>query len=254
MDNDTFITVVMQQANMGREKAERATRAVLQTLGERIAKGEAADLAAELPPELAPFIATTTDAERFDREEFVRRVARRLDSDHETAERYAGAVFEALARAVSENEWEDLVAELPKDFAPLLARGPWVQLMSAETFAERVLERAPVDEEEAKKAIFAVLETLAERIAGGEVDDLKARLPGALHPPLDRGKEHFGGKARRMSFAEFQQRVAERMGADDDEVVLACIRAVFRTLREAVGDDEWFDVTVQLPRDFPVAR
>jgi hypothetical protein len=39
----------------------------------------------------------------------------------------------------------------------------------------------------------AVLETLATRIAGGEVDDLRARLPVAFHPALNRGEELSGG-------------------------------------------------------------
>ena len=39
-----------------------AIRATLQTLAERIASGEVRDLAEELPDELAPWMATTTDA------------------------------------------------------------------------------------------------------------------------------------------------------------------------------------------------
>jgi uncharacterized protein (DUF2267 family) len=94
----------------------------------------------------------------------------------------------------------------------------------------------------------AVLETLAERIAGGEVKDLISRLPVALHEPLRRGSERSGGKATRMSLDEFVT-VAERTGhsleqARDD------VRAVMVTLREAVGDDEFFDVAVQLPREY----
>ena len=49
-----------------------------------------------------------------------------------------------------------------------------------------------------------MLETLAERIAGGEVDDVIVRLPIALHEPLKRGKEMSGGKARRMSLVTVQ--------------------------------------------------
>jgi uncharacterized protein (DUF2267 family) len=45
---------VQQGLGIGREQAERATRATVETLAQRIAAGEARDLGEELPPELAP--------------------------------------------------------------------------------------------------------------------------------------------------------------------------------------------------------
>jgi uncharacterized protein (DUF2267 family) len=250
MDYEGFITTVEQAAHIGREDAERATRATLETLAERIAKGEALDLAAELPPELAPWISTSTDAKAFDASEFVRRVALHEGVDAREAERHVRAVFVALSRALTKQEFEDMAAELSSDYAPLLGRRPAKDVLSYDAFLQRVVERAPVSGfEEARRATDAVLETLAERIAGGEVDDLITRLPIEMHDALRRGVEHTGGKAIRMSWEEFVGRVAEREGvaaarAADDAV------AVLRTLREAVGDDEWFDITVQLPQDF----
>jgi uncharacterized protein (DUF2267 family) len=81
------------------------------------------------------------------------------------------------------------------------------------------------------------------------VNDLVSRLPVALHEPLRRGSERSGGKATRMSLDEFVARVAERTShslerARDD------VRAVMVTRREAVGDDEFFDVAVQLPTEY----
>jgi uncharacterized protein (DUF2267 family) len=249
MDYERFITIVEQDADIGREQAVRATQATLQTLAERISAGEARDLADELPPELAPWIATTTPAEGFDIDEFVRRVAEREGVDVDTAERHARVVFDAIGRAVSPQELFDMLAELPAEYAPLLPQGPHVEVVSASRFWRRVAERAGLDEEAAPKATDAVLETLAERIAGGEVEDLIDRLPIPLHPPLKRGTEHTGGKARRMSLEEFLERVAEREGVDL-ESALDHTRAVLATLREAVGDDEFFDIRVQLPADY----
>jgi uncharacterized protein (DUF2267 family) len=45
LDREQFVTRVSQHAKVGREGGERATRAVLQTLTERSAGGEARDLA-----------------------------------------------------------------------------------------------------------------------------------------------------------------------------------------------------------------
>jgi uncharacterized protein (DUF2267 family) len=104
------------------------------------------------------------------------------------------------------------VAQLPKDFTFLLPRGPDVELMPFDAFREEVAERAGLDVESAGRATEVVLETLAERIAPGEVDDLIARLPVPLHEPLKRGKADNPGAARRMPLEEFLGRLAEREG------------------------------------------
>jgi uncharacterized protein (DUF2267 family) len=189
-----------------------------------------------------------TPAEGFGVGEFIRRVAAREGVDNATAERHARAVFTALSRAVDRREYDQMAAELSKDYWPLLARGPQVEVVSAETFLQRVSERTGLDADRAAAAVAAVLETLAERIAGGEVDDLIARLPPALHEPLERGKERTGGKAEAMGVDAFVVRVAERESVDAEDA-RDHVRAVMRTLREAVGE-EFVDVTVQLPREY----
>jgi uncharacterized protein (DUF2267 family) len=249
MDHDRFLSIVAGALGLDRDGAERATRAVLQTLAERIDRGEASDLAAELPPELAPWIATTTGAEAFDVDEFLRRVAEREGTDVETAERDARAVFAALGQAVSPREILDVLAQLPKDYLPLLPRGPEVEVMPADAFLARVGERAGLDAEGARRASAAVLETLAERLAGGEVDDLVSRLPVALHAPLKRGRTRPGDQPARLSLERFVERVAAREGVDPF-AAREHTHAVLLTLREAVGDDEFFDATVQLPPDY----
>ncbi|HEX7300249.1 MAG TPA: DUF2267 domain-containing protein [Solirubrobacteraceae bacterium] len=264
MRYDEFVEVVAREAGVDREQAERAVRATLQTLAERIAQGEARDLASRLPPELAPWVATTTPAERFDVDEFMRRVAERFDVDEfmrrvaeraktdvPAAERLARVVFDALARAIGPDELADVAAELSKDYAFLLPRGPYIEVLPADAFAQRVAERAGLDEDGARRAIEAVLQTLAERIAGGEVDDLRMRLPIELHEPLMRGREQSAGRATRMAVEDFLARVAAR-----EQVGLAEARnhtaAVLSTLREAVGDEEFLDVTSQLPTEYDV--
>ena len=57
------------------------------------------------------------------------------------------------------------------------------------------------------------------------------------------------------SALEFLRRVAAREGADAGQVSLADevsghVRAVFATLAEAVSNQEWFDVLVELPADY----
>jgi uncharacterized protein (DUF2267 family) len=251
MDDDDFVELVVREAGVDREQAERAARATLQTLAERIAQGEARDLAARLPPELAPWVATTTPAERFDVDEFVQRVAQRARTDVPAAERLARVVFDVLERAVGPDELADVAAELPRGYAFLLPRGPSVEVVPAGVFVQRVAERAGLDADAARRATNAVLQTLAERIAGGEVDDLVSRLPIELHDPLKRGREHSDGRATRMAVEDFLKLVGARA-----QVGLAEARtstaAVLTTLREAVGDEEFLDVTSQLPSEYDV--
>jgi uncharacterized protein (DUF2267 family) len=177
MDYEQFVTLVEQDLGTGRERTEQAIRAPLQTLAERIASGEARDHAAERPDELAPWIATTTGAERFDIDEFLRRVAEREGVDVPSAERHARAVSAVLGQAVSRQELDDLAAQLPKDYGPLLPTGPRVDTLAPRTFLKLLADRAGVRDEDAEPVTEAVLETLAERIAGGEVNDLISRLP-----------------------------------------------------------------------------
>jgi uncharacterized protein (DUF2267 family) len=248
LDRDRFIELVAQWADVGFDSAERAARATLEALGERIDRGEAQQVAEQLPPEVAPWVATTGPAQGFDVDEFLRRVADREGVGIQEAERQARAVFQVL-RHVLEKEFDDVVAELPKDFAPLLGLPPVPEVTSAGVFLKRVSEHTGLAPDEAERATDAVLETLAERIAGGEVKDLIARLPARLHEPLKRGDEPTDGKAIRMSVEEFLLRVSDREGVSYDDA-RDHTRAVLTTLHEALGDEEWSDVTVELPREY----
>lgn len=249
MDDGAFIDLVATEAHLPREEAERAVHATLQTLGERIDREQARQLAAQLPPGIAPWIATTTPAEGFDADAFAERVARRADLDDHTARRAASAVLDAVARSVSRKEWEDMVAELPAGFELLTPRGRWIDVADLEDLSRRVAEQTGLDRAGALRALEATLETLAERIDGGEVDDLIERLPPELHPALRRGREASGGQATRMSLETFVRRAAQREGVKNLQEAARHLRAVFGALRATLGD-ELLDVKAQLPEDY----
>jgi uncharacterized protein (DUF2267 family) len=246
---DEFVTIVAQAAQIDRERAKRAIQVTLQTLGERIDAGEARHLAAELPEQLAPWVATRTPAERFDVDEFLRRVAEREGIGVELAEKHTKAAFVGLQRALSDRAFAHLRSQLSSDFLPLLPIGPEIEVMPAESFRRRVADRAGIDADAARRATEAVLETLAARIAGGEVDDLRVRLPVELHPALNRGKALSGGEASRMKLDAFLRRVAQREGISVDRA-REHVAAVLRTLQEAIGGQEFLDVTAQLSDDY----
>jgi uncharacterized protein (DUF2267 family) len=258
MDYEEIIEVIRRASGgMGAEAAEHAAQATLETLAERLPRGEAQHILQELPAELKPWIYTETDAEAFDVDEFLSRVADREDTDIETALVHARAVFFALGDALSSEAVAHLTANLPLTFGPLIAEAQrtYLEVMPADQFWERAGQRLGLDPTAAQQVTEAVLETLAERIAAGQVEDLIAQLDPLLHPPLRRGVSRAAQGARRMPLEEFLRRVAVREGAGAGEAdlfteVARHARAVFATLAEAVTPKEWFDVMVELPEEY----
>ncbi|MGW5670758.1 DUF2267 domain-containing protein [Micromonospora sp. NPDC003776] len=119
--------------------------------------------------------------------------------------------------------------------------------MQYRTFVEQVARRAGTSDERAAELTRATLETLSERMTGGEVLDLAAQLPKPLWEAL---KPHPRTEAAdRFGAAEFVARVARRSGCDEN-VARDAVRAVFTALREAITSGEFHDVVVQLPRDY----
>ncbi|MFJ8578222.1 DUF2267 domain-containing protein [Micromonospora sp. NPDC093277] len=119
--------------------------------------------------------------------------------------------------------------------------------MNYETFVDKVAQRTRTSPDRAADLTRATLETLAERLTGGEVLDLAAQLSKPLQRIL---KPHPDTEAAdRFGAAEFIARVGQRAGVDGNAARNA-VRAVFTTLREAVTGGEFDDVVVQMPRDY----
>jgi uncharacterized protein (DUF2267 family) len=258
-DHERFISTVQQMARLSWDEAQRATQATLATLAERLSSGGANDIAAQLPEELRGYLETDTDADGFSASEFIRRVAEREGVDDlDAAELHVRAVFDALQRFVDERELQQMEAELSKDYLALTApmtksRRPDVphaaEPLPLDDFLRRVADRAGTDVSTARRVADAVLETLGERIAHGEVEDLAAELAPELSAALEQGDAESDGRAQRMSLDEFLHRIAEREHVAPD-VAPDHARAVFLTLREAVSEKEISDLLAQLPRDY----
>jgi uncharacterized protein (DUF2267 family) len=121
-------------------------------------------------------------------------------------------------------------------------RGVTVQY---DVFISTVAARAGLPEATAESATHAVLQVLAERISGGEAEDLAAQLPRQLQPDLVSPRED----AEPFDAEEFARRVADRTGLDVVDAGAAMI-AVLATVRDAVSPGEYDDVLSQLGREF----
>lgn len=120
-------------------------------------------------------------------------------------------------------------------------------MVGYDEFIDAVATRAGVSSEQARTITEATLDTLADRITGGEADDIAQMLPDRLadHMRKPPSREHANAFGR----GEFVQRVSARAGVDS-AVAGAGARAVFGTLRDAVTGDEFDDMVAQLPREF----
>ncbi|MFD8804631.1 DUF2267 domain-containing protein [Streptomyces sp. NPDC059597] len=121
MDYNTFLDTVTRRAPVPPEKVEPLTRATLETLAERLTRGEAKDLASELPKPLKEsLVSPTPEAQRFAFDEFVNRVSSRAGLSPHEAREGIRAELTTLRDAVSEGEFRQVMSQLPSEFEALV--------------------------------------------------------------------------------------------------------------------------------------
>ncbi|MBU8861053.1 MULTISPECIES: DUF2267 domain-containing protein [unclassified Micromonospora] len=115
--------------------------------------------------------------------------------------------------------------------------------MAEPEFYARVSARAGMPMETARALTEATLRTLAERISGGEADDLSAHVAHELRPLLARARvedpEVFG-------YDEFLRRIAERAGVSPADAERGA-RAVVQALHRVIGPVAFHRALSQLP-------
>jgi uncharacterized protein (DUF2267 family) len=117
-----FLKAVEERTGIvDRQEAERTAIAVLQALSDRLTGGEADDLLAQLPEPLKSTIRVTEKADPMKPDEFVDRIARELKVPEEEARDRVRGVFGALREAVTPGEFEDVLSQLDREYAELLA-------------------------------------------------------------------------------------------------------------------------------------
>jgi uncharacterized protein (DUF2267 family) len=117
--------------------------------------------------------------------------------------------------------------------------------MDYETFTRTAAERAGLPADTVERVEHATLRTLADRISGGEAQDLASQLPSRLQADLRPAHE----EAEAFGVDEFVRRVAERGDVGPEEARTGTV-AVLTTVREAVTPGEFDDVVSQLPQEY----
>lgn len=129
MQHDEFIGHVQDRGRLSsRGDAERATRAVLETLGERVPEGLAEHIAAQLPHEIGEHLRRTVTlggqgtGERFDMNTFVSRTAERAGVDEPQAA-YLARVVAEIPDEATQGVAGRVNESLPTDLGNLLTSG-----------------------------------------------------------------------------------------------------------------------------------
>jgi uncharacterized protein (DUF2267 family) len=109
-----------------RNQSVAALRTVLHALRDRLTVEESAQLAAQLPMLIRGIYFEGWDPSRVPvkagREEFLRRIREEFRYDVQGGvESVVHTVIGALRRYVTDDEWDDIRASMPKDLAPILS-------------------------------------------------------------------------------------------------------------------------------------
>jgi uncharacterized protein (DUF2267 family) len=124
MKYDQFIGHVQNRARLGTTgEAVTATRATLQTLGQRLHGNGANNLAGQLPQEIGLYLTMSNGQESFGVDEFLKRVAKSEGCDLPESVYHARVVFSVLQEALTEGAMDNMLAQLPEGYHPLILSG-----------------------------------------------------------------------------------------------------------------------------------
>jgi uncharacterized protein (DUF2267 family) len=113
----SFTKKVAERAQVSEDQALALTEATLRTLAARLSGGEAADVSDRIPEPFRPLlIKIQENPEVFSFDEFVARVGAQAGVSNDTAKRGVGAVLQAMHTTVGQREFDEFMAQLPKEF------------------------------------------------------------------------------------------------------------------------------------------
>jgi uncharacterized protein (DUF2267 family) len=122
IDSHELVAAVSNATALPAEQAERAARATIRTIVERVGGEEAAGLVAELPEELRPpKHLREAPAQDFDEAEFDRRIAQREGVTTPEAREHAREIVALLAERASDEAWAPVEVALGRFYPATLS-------------------------------------------------------------------------------------------------------------------------------------
>lgn len=126
MTFDKFVGEVQHRAQLrSLGEAVRAIRCTLSVLSQRLAEGEAKDLASQLPEEIGIYLIHGQAGAGMDfaADEFLARVSACEGAATPESKCHVMVVLQVVREAISEGQFEHLMGQLPADFKPLFQAG-----------------------------------------------------------------------------------------------------------------------------------
>ena len=112
-------------------------------------------------------------------------------------------------------------------------------MQSQEFLSEVQQQIGPASNDETNAATCAVLQTLADHLAGNAPAKLAAQLPEQIGAFITEHKNDPNAEGEGFGVEEFVRRTAERGGFDDSAMAKNYAVAVFAVLREAISEGEF---------------
>lgn len=123
--------------------------------------------------------------------------------------------------------------------------------MQNQEFLSQVQQRIEAESTEAAiNATRAVLQTLADHLAGNAPAKLAAQLPEEIGALITEHKNDPEAEGEGFGVEEFVRRTSERGGAADSDAAKNHAVAVFAVLREAISDGEFNKMRGTLPSEY----
>jgi uncharacterized protein (DUF2267 family) len=122
VDHKEFVDAVAQRSGLTRQEAVDLTNATLEALAQRLSGGEVRQLAMYLPEPLTHSLKSREQgAAKFGLYEFIQKVREHTGLTESETTEGVRAVLTTLRDAVPEDEFKDVMSQLPRDFSNLLA-------------------------------------------------------------------------------------------------------------------------------------
>ena len=123
--------------------------------------------------------------------------------------------------------------------------------MQNQEFLSEVQRRiGAASSDETAAATRAVLETLADHLAGNAPAKLAAQLPEEIGAFITEHKNDPEAEGEGFGTGEFVQRTAERFGTEDLSAAKSYAIAVLAVLREAISEGEFDKMRGTLPSEY----
>lgn len=178
-------------------------------------------------------------------EEFVETVRQEAPLEtNDAARELAEATLRTLGERITDGQASDIAPSLPAEFADVLADASpgEAEEFGLEEFADRVSDRAGIDEGDVEAHARAVVTAASIAVDEDELANVQSQLPSEFDVVFEPGGP--------IQEDEFLETVRDRAGLDSTDAARETTEATFETLGERLTEGQAADLALYLPDEF----